>query len=215
MRLQLLNGSSTYGATLPARAQQAMRLIGAKVRNTDLIAAHFKAGDQYSQLAHVVKASNEVRRRIACPSGHPVRVDLCQRLSGSVWYPNQMNKRSDPWHTRSTVSRWAHVMERTGLALAGGRMRIVRHHTRGKGWHRPDRFGCCRPGRCFTGLPVSISDRSASCSTTECTCRSGMDPVPVGMPWNCSGGRNQLSKRAHTRSRRRGKVSACSGAPAN
>jgi hypothetical protein len=97
-----------------------------------------------------------------------------------------MIKRSDPWHTRSSISRWAHVKERTGLALARGRMRIVRHHTRGKGWHRPDRFGCCRPGRCFTGLPVSISDRSASCSTTECTCRSGMDPVPVGMPWNCS-----------------------------
>lgn len=31
-----------------------------------------------------------------------------------------MIKRSDPWHTRSTVSRFAHVFERTGLALAGG-----------------------------------------------------------------------------------------------
>lgn len=30
-----------------------------------------------------------------------------------------MIKRSDPWHTRSTISRWAHVLERTGLALAG------------------------------------------------------------------------------------------------
>jgi hypothetical protein len=28
--------------------------------------------------------------------------------------------RSDPWDTRSTASRWAHVFERTGLALAGG-----------------------------------------------------------------------------------------------
>jgi hypothetical protein len=28
--------------------------------------------------------------------------------------------RSDPWNTRSTVSRWAHVFERSGLALAGG-----------------------------------------------------------------------------------------------
>ena len=30
-----------------------------------------------------------------------------------------MIKRSDPWHTRSTISRWAHVLERTGLALTG------------------------------------------------------------------------------------------------
>ena len=31
-----------------------------------------------------------------------------------------MVMRSDPWNTRSTVSRWAHVFERSGLALAGG-----------------------------------------------------------------------------------------------
>jgi hypothetical protein len=30
-----------------------------------------------------------------------------------------MIKRSDPWHTRSTFSRSAHVLERTGLALTG------------------------------------------------------------------------------------------------
>jgi hypothetical protein len=30
-----------------------------------------------------------------------------------------MIKRSDPWHARSAVSRWAHVLERTGLALTG------------------------------------------------------------------------------------------------
>jgi hypothetical protein len=30
-----------------------------------------------------------------------------------------MIKRSNPWHARSTVSRWAHVLERTGLALTG------------------------------------------------------------------------------------------------
>ena len=30
-----------------------------------------------------------------------------------------MIMRSDPWHTRSTISRWAHILERTGLALAG------------------------------------------------------------------------------------------------
>ena len=31
-----------------------------------------------------------------------------------------MVKRSAPWNTRSTISRWAHVVERSGLALAGG-----------------------------------------------------------------------------------------------
>lgn len=30
-----------------------------------------------------------------------------------------MIKRTDPWHSRSTISRWAHVIERTGLALTG------------------------------------------------------------------------------------------------
>ena len=30
-----------------------------------------------------------------------------------------MIRRNDPWHTRSTISRWAHVLERTGLALTG------------------------------------------------------------------------------------------------
>src|ERR1700680_2531942 len=30
-----------------------------------------------------------------------------------------MNKRNQPWDTRSTISRWAHVLERTGLALTG------------------------------------------------------------------------------------------------
>lgn len=30
-----------------------------------------------------------------------------------------MVKRSEPWDTRSTVSRWAHVLERIGLALTG------------------------------------------------------------------------------------------------
>jgi hypothetical protein len=30
-----------------------------------------------------------------------------------------MIRRGDPWHTRSTISRWAHVLERTGLALTG------------------------------------------------------------------------------------------------
>jgi hypothetical protein len=37
-----------------------------------------------------------------------------------VWYLNQMIKRADPWDARSAISRWAHVIERIGLALAGG-----------------------------------------------------------------------------------------------
>jgi hypothetical protein len=30
-----------------------------------------------------------------------------------------MIKRSGPWNTRSTINRWAHVLERIGLALTG------------------------------------------------------------------------------------------------
>jgi hypothetical protein len=30
-----------------------------------------------------------------------------------------MVKRTEPWDTRSVISRWAHVLERTGLALTG------------------------------------------------------------------------------------------------
>jgi hypothetical protein len=31
-----------------------------------------------------------------------------------------MVMRTDPWNTRSAVSRWVHVFERSRLALAGG-----------------------------------------------------------------------------------------------
>jgi hypothetical protein len=31
-----------------------------------------------------------------------------------------MTGRTEMWDTRSTISRWAHVLERTGLALTGG-----------------------------------------------------------------------------------------------
>ena len=31
-----------------------------------------------------------------------------------------MIKRTNNWDARSTISRWAHVLERTGLALTGG-----------------------------------------------------------------------------------------------
>ena len=37
-----------------------------------------------------------------------------------VWYLGQMINRADPWNNRSAISRWAHVFERVGLALAGG-----------------------------------------------------------------------------------------------
>jgi len=30
-----------------------------------------------------------------------------------------MIQRTGPWNARSTISRWAHVLERTGLALTG------------------------------------------------------------------------------------------------
>ena len=30
-----------------------------------------------------------------------------------------MNRRKEPWETRSAISRWAHVLERIGLALTG------------------------------------------------------------------------------------------------
>src|ERR1035438_8369825 len=30
-----------------------------------------------------------------------------------------MIKRAEPWNSRSTISQWAHVLERTGLALTG------------------------------------------------------------------------------------------------
>jgi hypothetical protein len=30
-----------------------------------------------------------------------------------------MIKRTDPWRTRSAIGKWAHILERTGLALTG------------------------------------------------------------------------------------------------
>jgi hypothetical protein len=41
-------------------------------------------------------------------------------LGGHVWYLRQMIQHADQWNTRSAISRWAHVVERIGLALAGG-----------------------------------------------------------------------------------------------
>src|SRR5258708_30819122 len=41
-------------------------------------------------------------------------------LRSQVWNLRQMIKRADPWDTRSAISKWAHIIERIGLALAGG-----------------------------------------------------------------------------------------------
>jgi hypothetical protein len=41
-------------------------------------------------------------------------------LIGCFWYVGWMIKRTDEWNTRSIISRWAHVLERIGLALTGG-----------------------------------------------------------------------------------------------
>jgi len=30
-----------------------------------------------------------------------------------------MIRRTEPWDNRSTISQWAHILERTGLALIG------------------------------------------------------------------------------------------------
>ena len=55
------------------------------------IAAHFKAEDQYSQTAYVVKAAKpSLRFAVALPARQDtcVRFDLCQWLASSLWCPN-------------------------------------------------------------------------------------------------------------------------------
>lgn len=47
-------------------------------------------------------------------------VDLCQSKSSASDYPFDMIKRSERWRVRSPLSRFAHIVERSGLALAGG-----------------------------------------------------------------------------------------------
>jgi hypothetical protein len=51
-----------------------------------------------------------------------IDVRCISHISGLTVFDNEapMIKRSAPWNSRSPVSRWAHVFERTGLALAGG-----------------------------------------------------------------------------------------------
>ena len=56
---------------------------------------------------------------VAAIASTSVRFDLSQRLPGSISYESPMIKRRQSWDTRSTISRWAHVLERTGLALTG------------------------------------------------------------------------------------------------
>ena len=38
---------------------------------------------------------------------------------GLAWYRDHMIRQKAPWDTRSMISRWAHVLERIGLALTG------------------------------------------------------------------------------------------------
>jgi hypothetical protein len=72
------------------------------------------------------------RCRLAAPGGgargarRPVtkavaerQFDLYKQLQLLFGQPNQMVKRAASWDNRSTISRWAHVLERTGLALTG------------------------------------------------------------------------------------------------
>jgi hypothetical protein len=48
-----------------------------------------------------------------------IRLDLGRLLPNSGGTEVNMIKRADPWNARSAINRWAHVLERTGLALTG------------------------------------------------------------------------------------------------
>src|ERR1700682_334270 len=48
-----------------------------------------------------------------------IQLDLGRSLPNSVGTEVKMIKRADPWNARSAINRWAHVLERTGLALTG------------------------------------------------------------------------------------------------
>src|ERR1700740_3196272 len=54
------------------------------------------------------------------PSAAPLpHLIFINRSPVPAWWLNRMIKRANTWDTRSTISRWAHVLERTGLALTG------------------------------------------------------------------------------------------------
>jgi hypothetical protein len=48
-----------------------------------------------------------------------IQLDLGRSLPNSVGTEVKMIKRADPGNARSAINRWAHVLERTGLALTG------------------------------------------------------------------------------------------------
>jgi hypothetical protein len=62
-------------------------------------------------------------RTIAC-RGQPTELsatglDVCSRLTSCSLVAERMIKRPHTWDARSTISRWAHILERSGLALTG------------------------------------------------------------------------------------------------
>ena len=67
-----------------------------------------------------VRPGFRTARSIARRSGPAIcaRLILVNNSPRPVWYKTEMVKH-ETWDTRSTISRWAHVLERTGLALTG------------------------------------------------------------------------------------------------
>ena len=61
-----------------------------------------------------------VRLMCAHQVSKALSVDINQGKLGLDHYGMNMVKRTESWHTRSPISRFAHVVERTGLALTGG-----------------------------------------------------------------------------------------------
>src|SRR3954466_12364054 len=48
-----------------------------------------------------------------------VGLDICRGLPSCPLVAEHMIKRTNSWTARSIISQWAHVLERTGLALTG------------------------------------------------------------------------------------------------
>ena len=91
-----------------------------------------------------------------------------------------MIKRTDPWDTRSTISKWAHVLERIGLASAGASCGLfVAAHV---GRANIDLIGSAAAVLAMmlygaAGFYLGI-DLPPAPPTTGCTCLFGTDSVP-------------------------------------
>ena len=84
-----------------------------------------------------------------------------------------MIKRTDTWDTRSTISRWAHILERTGLALTGASCGLfVAAHERFEVLRLP--LASISASICRLPLPI-----------TACTCRCGTGSVRRPTLLNC------------------------------